>query len=145
MLRHSWMIGAALLCLVAPAWGQEGFKYKESKSGPAELRYFGQVPVMFVEGTPQEIGAQTAALVGDAAPGLTDYFTNAGQTNNVVVTLDSVDGQTTSCTWAKGECDDTEQTLDMTQAISMAPGMMAIAINANRQLRVNSTAMAMAE
>ena len=56
---------------------------------------------------------------------LTTYFTNAGQTNNVPVTLLSTDGTSTSCT-AKQGCDDTEQTLDMTQAISMAPGMSSL-------------------
>ena len=53
---------------------------------------------------------------------LTTYFKNAGQTNNVPVALDSTDGTSTSCLAAQG-CDDTEQTLDMTQAIGMAPGL----------------------
>jgi predicted choloylglycine hydrolase len=82
MLRHSWMIGAALLVLTSPVRAQE-FRFKEGKAGPAELRYIGHVPVMFVEGTPQEIGAQTAALVGHAAPGLTDYFTNLLKSNKL--------------------------------------------------------------
>jgi subtilase family serine protease len=56
---------------------------------------------------------------------LTTYFTNAKQTNNVPVTLTSVDTQSTSCVFSSG-CDDTEQTLDMTQAISMAPGMSSL-------------------
>jgi subtilase family serine protease len=51
---------------------------------------------------------------------LTTYFKNVGQTNNVPVTLLSTDGTSTSCTAASG-CDDTEQTLDMTQALGMAP------------------------
>jgi subtilase family serine protease len=53
---------------------------------------------------------------------LTTYFKNAGQTNNVPVTLLSTDGTSTSCLESAG-CDDTEQTLDMTQAIGMAPGL----------------------
>jgi subtilase family serine protease len=56
---------------------------------------------------------------------LTTYYTNAGQTNNVPVTLTSVDTQSTSCVFNKG-CDDTEQTLDMTQALGMAPGMSSL-------------------
>ena len=52
---------------------------------------------------------------------LTTYFTNAHQTNNVPVTLLSTDGTSTSCSYPS--CDDTEQTLDMTQAIGMAPGL----------------------
>jgi kumamolisin len=59
---------------------------------------------------------------------LTTYFTNVGQTNNVPVTLLSTDGTSTSClyTRAGGDCDDTEQTLDMTQAIGMAPGLSSL-------------------
>jgi subtilase family serine protease len=56
---------------------------------------------------------------------LTTYFKNVGQTNNVPVTLLSTDGTSTSCTAASG-CDDTEQTLDMTQAIGMAPGLSSL-------------------
>ena len=50
------------------------------------------------------------------------YFTNIGQTNNVPVTLLSTDGTSTACVNSSG-CDDTEQTLDMTQVIGMAPGL----------------------
>ena len=59
---------------------------------------------------------------------LTTYFTNAGQTNNVPITLLSTDGTSTSCvdTRAGGNCDDTEQTLDMTQALGMAPGLSSL-------------------
>jgi len=59
---------------------------------------------------------------------LTTYFKNVGQTNNVPVTLLSVDGTKTSCTEASGRCDDTEQTLDMTQAIGMAPGLASLVV-----------------
>ena len=58
---------------------------------------------------------------------LNTYFKNVGQTNNVPITLLSTDGTSTACvdTRAGGNCDDTEQTLDMTQAIGMAPGLSA--------------------
>ncbi len=55
---------------------------------------------------------------------LTTYYTNAGQTNNVPVTLTSVDIQKTLC--KEPSCDDTEQTLDMTQALGMAPGLSSL-------------------
>ena len=55
---------------------------------------------------------------------LTKYFTNAHQTNNVPITLDSTDGTNTSCVYPS--CDDLEQTIDMTQAIGMAPGMSSL-------------------
>jgi subtilase family serine protease len=63
--------------------------------------------------------------VGTDLADLTTYFKNAGQTNNVPVTLASTDGTSTSCLASQG-CDDTEQTLDMTQAIGMAPGLSSL-------------------
>lgn len=57
---------------------------------------------------------------------LTTYFSNAHQTNNVPVTLLSTDGTSTSCKYPS--CDDTEQTLDMTQAIGMAPGLASLTV-----------------
>ncbi len=61
---------------------------------------------------------------------LSTYFANVGQTNNVPVTLLSTDGTSTACldTRAGGNCDDTEQTLDMTQAIGMAPGLSSLVV-----------------
>ena len=61
---------------------------------------------------------------------LTTYFQNVGQTNNVPVTLLSTDGTSTACvdSSAGGKCDDTEQTLDMTQAIGMAPGLASLVV-----------------
>ncbi len=55
---------------------------------------------------------------------LTTYYKNVGQTNNVPITLTSVDTQNTLCKEPK--CDDTEQTLDMTQALGMAPGLSGL-------------------
>ena len=55
---------------------------------------------------------------------LDTYYTNAGQTNNVPITLLSTDGTSTSCTYP--DCDDTEQTIDMTQALGMAPGLASL-------------------
>ncbi len=57
---------------------------------------------------------------------LTTYFKNVDQTNNVPITLLSTDGTSTSCVYSSGRCDDTEQTLDMTQAIGMAPGLSSL-------------------
>jgi subtilase family serine protease len=59
---------------------------------------------------------------------LTTYYKNVKQTNNVPVSLLSVDGTSTSCvdSRAGGRCDDTEQTLDMTQALGMAPGLSSL-------------------
>jgi subtilase family serine protease len=55
---------------------------------------------------------------------LNTYFKNVGQTNNVPITLLSTDGTSTSCVYPS--CDDTEQTLDMTQALGMAPELSSL-------------------
>jgi subtilase family serine protease len=64
-------------------------------------------------------------FIGTDLVDLNTYYTNVGQTNSVPITLTSVDTQSTSCVDSKG-CDDTEQTLDMTQALGMAPGMSGL-------------------
>ncbi len=56
---------------------------------------------------------------------LNTYFTNVGQSNNVPITLLSTDGTSTNCLVSEG-CDDTEQTIDMTQALGMAPGLSSL-------------------
>src|SRR5271166_80172 len=55
---------------------------------------------------------------------LTTYYKNVGQTLNVPITLFSVNGASTSC--KEPSCDDTEQTLDMTQALGMAPNLAGL-------------------
>ena len=61
---------------------------------------------------------------------LTTYYTNVKQTNTVPITLLSTDGTSTACldTRKGGSCDDTEQTLDMTQALGMAPGLASLVV-----------------
>ncbi|MGO9453897.1 MAG: protease pro-enzyme activation domain-containing protein, partial [Candidatus Binataceae bacterium] len=53
------------------------------------------------------------------------YFTNAGQKNSVPIDGISTDGTSLNCLHAD-DCDDTEQSIDITQAVSMAPGMTAL-------------------
>jgi kumamolisin len=55
---------------------------------------------------------------------LNTYYKNVGQTNSVPITLFSTDKTSTSCT--EPSCDDTEQTIDMTQALGMAPGLASL-------------------
>ncbi len=57
---------------------------------------------------------------------LNTYYKNVGQTESVPITLDSTDGTSTSCTYPS--CDDTEQTIDMTQALGMAPGLSSLVV-----------------
>ena len=54
------------------------------------------------------------------------YYSNVHQTNNVPITLLSTDGTSTSCVYPS--CDDTEQTLDITQALGMAPGLSRLVV-----------------
>jgi subtilase family serine protease len=70
---------------------------------------------------------QTLALFeleGTDLADLTTYYTNVHQTLNVPITLFSVGGARTSC--VEPSCDDTEQTLDMTQALGMAPNLASL-------------------
>ena len=75
---------------------------------------------------------QNLGLLEYAGTNLADlntYFSNVGQTNNVPITLLSTDGTSASCVSSRrGGCDDTEQTLDMTQALGMAPGLASLVV-----------------
>ena len=74
-------------------------------------------------GTGQSLGL--LEYYGTDLADLNTYYKNVGQTNNAPITLDSTDGTSTSCLAAQG-CDDTEQTLDMTQALGMSPGLSSL-------------------
>jgi kumamolisin len=59
------------------------------------------------------------------------YYTNVHQTYpGSVITLLSTDGTSTACVDSRsgGNCDDTEQTLDITQALGMAPGLSGLVV-----------------
>jgi subtilase family serine protease len=59
---------------------------------------------------------------------LNTYYSNVGQTRTATVTGISTDGTSLSCVDSRsgGDCDDTEQILDMTQALGMAPGITGL-------------------
>jgi subtilase family serine protease len=77
-----------------------------------------------LDGSGQSVGL--FEFFGENLSDVNLYFQGAGQTNNVPINLISVDGAPTTCNPAKGCTDDTEQTLDITQAQGMAPGLSAI-------------------
>ena len=56
---------------------------------------------------------------------LNTYYANTGQTMAATVTGISTDGTSLTCLYSK-KCDDTEQILDMTQALGMAPGISTL-------------------
>jgi subtilase family serine protease len=96
-------------------------------SGPSASFLGSDMRAAYYGGTLTGSG-QTLGLLeyaGTDLADLTTYFKNAGETNNVTVTLLSTDGTSTSCL-ATNNCDDTEQTIDMTQAIGMAPGLSSL-------------------
>jgi len=96
-------------------------------SGPDASFLGSDMRAAYYGGTALTGSGQSIGLFEFLGTDLTDlatYYTNAGQTNHVPVTLKSVDTQSTSC--AEPTCDDTEQTLDMTQALGMAPGMSSL-------------------
>lgn len=65
-----------LACLVYAACGAsagEPFRYQAGSFEKASLSYINGLPVLCVEGTPQEIGRQSAALVGDGATTLLEF------------------------------------------------------------------------
>jgi kumamolisin len=97
-------------------------------SGPSESFLGSDMRAAYYEGTALTGSGQSLGLLEYVGTDLTDlntYFKNVGQTNNVPITLLSTDGTPKSCL-AKNGCDDTEQTIDMTQALGMAPGMSSL-------------------
>jgi hypothetical protein len=76
-MRRISRLGCALLllcgasALAAPA--ERPFRYPEQRHGKGELKYIDGVPVLIVQGTPEEMGAQMAALGCDPAPRVQRY------------------------------------------------------------------------
>jgi kumamolisin len=100
-------------------------------SGPSASFLGSDMRAAYYGGTALTGAGQNLGLLeflGTDLTDLTTYFKNVGQTNNVPITLLSTDGSSTSCVDSRsgGDCDDTEQTLDMTQAIGMAPGLASL-------------------
>ena len=100
-------------------------------SGPSASFLGSDMRAAYYGGTALTGAGQNLGLfefLGTDLADLTTYFKNVGQTNNVPVSVISTDGTSTSCvdTRAGGNCDDTEQTLDMTQALGMAPGLSSL-------------------
>jgi len=106
-------------------------KHATTGSGPSASFLGSDMRAAYYGGTALTGAGQNLGLLeyaGTDLADLTTYFTNVHQTNHVPITLLSTDGTSTSCvdSRAGGRCDDTEQTLDMTQAIGMAPGLASL-------------------
>jgi subtilase family serine protease len=99
-------------------------------SGPSASFLGSDMRAAYYGGTALTGAGQNLGLLefqGTDLADLTTYFSKAGQTNNVPISLLSVDGTSTSCV-SSSNCDDTEQTLDMTQALGMAPGLSSLVV-----------------
>ncbi|MFI5167634.1 MAG: protease pro-enzyme activation domain-containing protein [Thermoanaerobaculales bacterium] len=98
-------------------------------SGPSASFLGSDMRAAYYGGTALTGAGQNLGLLeyyGTDLADLNKYFSNVGQTNTVPITLLSTDGTSTSCVYPA--CDDTEQTLDMTQAIGMAPGLASLVV-----------------
>ncbi len=100
-------------------------------SGPSESFLGSDMRAAYYGGTALTGSGQSLGLLEFYGTDLSDldtYYKNVGQTESVPITLDSTDGTSTSCVDSRsgGDCDDTEQTIDMTQALGMAPGLSSL-------------------
>jgi subtilase family serine protease len=95
-------------------------------SGPSASFLGSDMRAAYYGGTALTGTGQNIALfefAGTDLADLTTYYKNVGQTEPYTPTLISTGGYGTSCVDSgSSACDDTEQTLDMTQAMGMAPG-----------------------
>jgi kumamolisin len=96
-------------------------------SGPSASFLGSDMRAAYYEGTALTGSGQSLGLLAYYGTDLADlntYYKNVGQTNSVPITLLSTDGTSTNCVYPS--CDDTEQTIDMTQALGMAPGLSSL-------------------
>lgn len=103
-------------------------RHATTGSGPSASFLGSDMRAAYYGGTALTGSGQNLGLLeylGTDLADLTTYYKNAKQTRSVPIILLSTDGTSTSCVYASG-CDDTEQTLDMTQAIGMAPGLASL-------------------
>ncbi|MGB9491157.1 MAG: choice-of-anchor D domain-containing protein, partial [Terriglobales bacterium] len=99
-------------------------------SGPDRSFLGSDMRAAYYGGTTLTGAGQTLGLLEFAGTELSDlktYYANIGQTINTPIVLLSVDGTSLDC-FAWQLCDDTEQTLDMTQALGMAPGLSKLVV-----------------
>ncbi len=97
-------------------------------SGPGASFLGSDMCAAYYGGTALTGSGQTLGLLeylGTDLDDLTAYYQSVGQTLSVPISLVSTDGTSTSCTEANS-CDDTEQTIDITQAVGMAPGLAGL-------------------
>lgn len=100
-------------------------------SGPSASFLGSDMRGAYATGTTLTGSGQHLGLLEYVGTDLADfntYYKNVHQTAAITPNLISTDGTSTSCVYSRagGYCDDTEQTLDMTQALGMAPGLASL-------------------
>ncbi len=103
-------------------------------SGPAGSFLGSDMRAAYYGGTALTGAGQHLGLFEFYGTNLADlhkYFRDAAEINSVPITILSTDGSKTTCFKSAG-CEDTEQTLDMTQAIGMAPGLASLVMYVGR-------------
>jgi kumamolisin len=108
-------------------------KHATTGSGPSASFLGSDMRAAYYGGTALTGAGQNMGLLEFEGTDLADldtYYKNVDQTLPITPVLLSTDGTSTSClyTRAGGDCDDTEQTLDMTQALGMAPGLASLTL-----------------
>ncbi len=112
---------------------EEVVKHATTGSGPSASFLGSDMRAAYYGGTALTGAGQNLGLFeyeGTDLADLNTYYKNVGQTLPITPVLLSTDGTSTACldTKAGGSCDDTEQTLDMTQALGMAPGLSSMVV-----------------
>jgi subtilase family serine protease len=101
--------------------------HAKTGSGPSASFLGSDMRAAYYGGTSLTGSGQNLGLLeylGTDLKDLNTYYTNVKQTLTVPITLLSTDGTSTNCVYPS--CDDTEQTLDMTQSLGMAPGLASL-------------------
>jgi len=112
----------------ASLWKDTEAKGSATGSGPGGYFIGSDMRAAYYGGTALTGSGQSVGLVEFAGYNVNDvgsYFSRVGQTLSVPVVGVSTDGSSLSCT---GNCDDTEQVLDIEEAISMAPGLSQVRV-----------------
>lgn len=122
---------------------EEAVTHATTGSGPSASFLGSDMRAAYYGGTALTGAGQTVGLfeyIGTDLADLTTYYKNIGQTEPFTPKLVSVDGTSLTCTCSSKNmttcengttttsCDDTEQTLDMTQAMGMAPGLAGLTV-----------------
>jgi subtilase family serine protease len=115
---------------------EEVVAHATTGSGPANSFLGSDMRAAYYGGSLTGAGQYLGLLefAGTDLADLKTYYSNAGQPYTTVpITLLSTDGTSTSCVYSTGGhghnaqgCDDTEQTIDMTMALGVAPGLAGL-------------------